>query len=516
MSGNQLQRSTPERQGVRSEAILNLINEWEQMRTQDMRQDIHSFMLLRHGYVIAEGWWAPYGKEMRHAVFSLSKSFTSTAVGFAVSEGLLSVEDKVVSYFKDECPEPTGYLAQMQIKDLLIMSTGQEKEPTTDMIYQKEGDWVKAFFEIPVTTEPGKQFLYNSGATYILSVIVQRVTGQKMIDYLEPRLFAPLGIENPHWNECPKGYNTGGFGMWLRTEDIAKFGQLYLNEGVWEKEQLLPAQWVKEATGYQIDNTGDNPDMDWRQGYGYQFWRCCHGAYRGDGAYGQFCIVMPEQDMVLAITAGMCNTGRPMEAIWKNLLSGVSDKILSEDQNTIKLKEKLSSLQVLLPEGALSQNMLPQGMPTQGVPAQDVPIQGMLTQGLLPKGSGNSEQAVEIEGKKFTMDKNTSEFDHVSFHFQGDSIRMSIDNAGQETVWDIGMGHWIKNAVMRKGRRNIAFMTGTWQDKNTLFLQSRLVETPYAIYYKFTFLDGKASMESKINLYFDDTCWDQDLCWQEI
>lgn len=478
MSGKQLQRSTPERQGVRSEAILNLIKEWEQMRTQDMRQDIHSFMLLRHGYVIAEGWWAPYDKEMQHAMFSLSKSFTSTAIGFAVSEGLLSAEDKVAAYFIEECPEPTGYLAQMRIKDLLIMSTGQEKEPTVDMIYQKEGDWVKAFFETPVTAEPGKKFLYNSGATYILSVIVQKVTGQKMIDYLEPRLFTPLGIENPHWNECPKGFNTGGFGMWLRTEDIAKFGQLYLNKGVWEEKQLLPVQWIKEATGYQIDNTGDNPDMDWCQGYGYQFWRCCHGAYRGDGAYGQFCIVMPEQDMVLVTTAGMCNTGKPMEAIWKHLLPGVTDKVLSEDRNTVKLKEKLASLQVLL-----------------------------------PLGSSKSEQAVEIEGKKFTLDKNTSEFDYISFSFGEDSIRMSASKSSQKEVWNIGIGYWIKNDITRKGRRNISFMTGIWQDKSTLLFQSRLVETPYAVYYKFTFLDGKIMEESKINLYFDDTWWDQDLCW---
>lgn len=488
MPVKQLQRSTPERQGVRSEAILNLINEWEQMRTQDMRQDIHSFMLLRHGYVIAEGWWAPYAREMQHAMFSMSKSFTSTAVGFAVSEGLLSVEDKAVSYFKEEYPKPAGYLAQMRIKDLLTMSTGQEKEPTTDMIYQAEGDWIKAFFESPVTKEPGKQFLYNSGATYILSVIVQRVTGQKMIDYLEPRLFAPLGIESPRWNECPKGYNTGGFGMWLRTEDILKFGQLYLNKGAWEERQLLPVQWIEEAAGYQIDNTGDNPDMDWRQGYGYQFWRCCHGAYRGDGAYGQFCIVMPEQDMVLVTTAGMCNTGRPVEAIWNHLLPGVTDKILSEDRNTVKLKEKLSSLQVLPPEGRL-------------------------TRAVLSDGSDKSEQLTEIEGKKFTLDKNTSEFDYVSFHFQENSIRMSAGRSGQDVVWNIGIGYWIKNDVTRKGRCNLAFMTGIWQDKNTLLLQSRLVETPYAIYYKFVFLDGKVSMESRVNLYFDDTCWDQDLCW---
>ncbi len=169
-----------------------------------------------------------------------------------------------------------------------------------------------------------------------------------------------------------------------------------------------------------------------------------------------------------------------MEAIWKHLLPGVTDKVLSEDKNTVKLQEKLARLHVLL-----------------------------------PSGSSQSEQAVEIEGKKFTLDKDTSEFDHISFHFGEDSIRMSVSKSSQKEVWNIGIGYWIKNDIMRKSRRNIVFMTGIWQDKSTLLFQSRFVETPYAVYYRFTFLHGKIFEESKINLYFDDTWWDQDLCWQE-
>lgn len=462
----------------------------EQMRTQDMRQDMHSFMLLRHGYVIAEGWWAPYTKEMHHAMFSLSKSFISTAVGFMVAEGLLTVEDKVVSYFTKECPEPAGYLDEMRIKDLLIMSTGQGQDITVNIIYQSDGDWVKAFFTSLVTTEPGNKFLYNSGATYILSVIVQKVTGQKVMDYLEPRLFAPLGIKGARSNECPKGYNTGGFGMWLRTEDIARFGQLYLNQGIWEGKQILPPQWIEEATCSQIDNAGDSQAaMDWQLGYGYQFWRGQYNSYRADGAYGQFCIVMPEQDMVLAITSGLSMTAELMEAIWKNLIPELSDKALPEDVYSNKVKEKLSNLQVLL-----------------------------------PVGFRRSKHKIVLEGKKLVIDKITPDFDspernreelnYVTFHFQEDKIQIIVDISGQEAIWKVGVGHWMKNEVMKKGQPSLAYMTGIWPDKDTLFIQCRFVETPYAVHYKFTFYEGKANLESKVNLYFDATQWDHEICWQ--
>ena len=143
----------------------------------------------------------------------------------------------------------------------------------------------------------------------MLSAIVQKATGKTVLDYLRPRLFEPLGIENPTWETSPQGISLGGYGLSIRTEDIARFGQLYLQKGKWQGKQLVPAAWVEAATARQTSN-GSNPKSDWDQGYGYQFWRCRHGAYRGDGAFGQFCIVMPEQDAVVAITSGT-RTCRP-------------------------------------------------------------------------------------------------------------------------------------------------------------------------------------------------------------
>ena len=153
----------------------------------------------------------------------------------------------------------------------------------------------------------------------MLSAIVQKVTGETVFNYLRPRLFDPLGIENPTWDASPQGITFGGVGLNIRTEDIARFGQLYLQKGQWNGKQLLPASWVETATARQTSN-GSDPTSDWDQGYGYQFWRCRHGFYRGDGAFGQYCIVMPDQDAVVAITSGTRNMPAIMNLVWDKLL----------------------------------------------------------------------------------------------------------------------------------------------------------------------------------------------------
>lgn len=473
---NQLKRSTPEQQGVRSQAILNFINELEKTRKQDMSQDYHSFMLLRHGSVIAEGWWEPYRREMPHAMFSLSKSFTSTAIGFAVAEGLLSVEDPVVSYFKKECPKPEGFLAKMRIKHLLSMSTGHVVDTTKFMLYSEDGDWVKAFFKVPVDKEPGTHFLYNTGATYMLSVILQRVTGLKLVDYLRPRFFEPLGISNPVWMECPRGYNTGGYGLSVVTEDVAKLGQLYLNKGVWEGRQLLPGTWVEEATGFHSNN-GSDPDSDWTQGYGYQFWRCRHNAYRGDGAFGQYCVVMPEADMVMVITGGLSDMQLPLNILWKEILPEITDAVLPEASDYTRLMEKLNSLKVLMPAGQKQSRLIPM-----------------------------------ISEKTIRLDKNPDRFETVAFSIEQDRIHMTFGTGEQNQDLVAGIGHWKENYHESKGGRKHVFLTGIWQDEATLLLQRRYVETPYAVQYLFEFKDDQVNMTSKVNVTFGDARWDQELC----
>jgi CubicO group peptidase (beta-lactamase class C family) len=338
-----LPRATPESQGVSSAAVRAFVE------TANRRVNtLHSFMLVRHGRVIAEGWWEPEAPDKPHVMHSLSKSFTSTAVGLAIAEGKLALDDPVLKFFPDDAPpDPSDNLRAMRVRDLLTMTCGHDPEPKrTD----KE-PWVRTFLHHPVPHEPGTHFQYNSLGTHVLSAIVGKVTGQTVLEYLGPRLFEPLGIENPQWLASPQGNTAGGWGLYLRTEDLAKFGQLYLQKGKWDGRQLVPEKWVAEATKYQVANKdapsgrGDKPD--WQAGYGYQFWQCQHNAYRGDGAAGQLCIVMPEQDAVLAVTANTGNMQAEVNVVWETLLPAFRKRPLPPDPDEeAKLGRVLASLKV--------------------------------------------------------------------------------------------------------------------------------------------------------------------------
>lgn len=325
-----LPRSSPEAQGVSSKAILEFIETAE----RDVNS-MHSFMLVRHGKVVAEAWWQPESASTPHVLWSLSKSFTSTAVGLAVEEGKLSIDDPVLKFFPEDAPsEPSANLRAMRVRDLLTMTAGHQDE----LNWRESPNWVKAFLAHPVPHKPGTHFRYNTPATYMLSAIVQKVTGQTVRDYLTERLFQPLGIEQPQWDTSPQGISIGGYGLYLKTEDIAKFGQLYLQNGEWNGKQLIPAAWIEQATSKQVSN-GSDPNGDWDQGYGFQFWRCRHGAFRGDGKDGQFCIVIPEQDVVIALTANTGNMAAELNLVWKKILPAFSEQALPEDPTTqAKLK----------------------------------------------------------------------------------------------------------------------------------------------------------------------------------
>ena len=323
LAGTPLPRSTPEEQGISSAAVRSFLEAADgQINT------LHSFMLVRHGHVIAEAWWKPESADTPHVLWSLSKSFNATAVGLAAAEGKLSLEDPVLKYFPDEGPaDPSANLKAMRVRDLLTMSGGHDVEPKFDL---KVGPSVKDFLAHPVTHQPGTWFRYNTPGSYTLSAIVTKATGQTVLDYLKPRLFEPLGIDNPKWESSAEGYNFGGYGLFLRTEDIAKFGQLYLQKGQWKGKQLLPAPWIEAATTKQVDNdkapSGRTPD--WQQGYGFQFWRCQHRAYRGDGRDGQLCLVMPEQDAVIAITALTGQMQTELDLVWEKLLPAFGENPL--------------------------------------------------------------------------------------------------------------------------------------------------------------------------------------------
>jgi CubicO group peptidase (beta-lactamase class C family) len=319
VTNSHLPRSAPSAQGVDAAGVLAFLD-----AVEAGGMDLHSLMLLRHGHVVAEGWWAPYCADRIHLLYSLSKSFTSTAIGMAEAEGLLSVDDPVVSFFPDKVPSgASSYVTGMKVRHLLAMASGHA-EDTGQALAKGGPDVVRTFLAIPPDQEPGTLFCYNQGCTYTLSAIITKLTGQRLVEYLRPRLFDPLGIEQTYWVQSEEGIDLGYSGLHLATESIAKLGQLYLQEGRWEDKQLVPQSYVAEARSKQVDNRRQAATPDWQQGYGFQFWVCRHDAYRGDGAFGQFCVIVPGADAVIACTAQIHNMQAEINLFWEYLLPALS------------------------------------------------------------------------------------------------------------------------------------------------------------------------------------------------
>lgn len=436
-----LPRNTPEAHGIPSRAVVAFIDAIE---AQGL--GLHSLMLLRHGQVVAEGWWEPYAPEHPHMLFSLSKSFTATAVGLAVAEGRLSVDDPVLPFFPGDAPAAVSEnLAAMRVRHLLSMSTGHAEDTTEHLFRQPDGNWARAFLARPVEYAPGTHFLYNSGASYMLSAIVQRVTGQTLLEYLRPRLFEPLGIANPTWDTCPRGINTGGWGLSIRTEDIARFGQLYLQKGLWHGRRLVPEAWVREATSLQVPN-GTNPDSDWEQGYGYHFWRCRHGAYRGDGAFGQFCVVMPQQDAVLAMTGGLDDMQAVLNLVWAHLLPAMGPTPLPEDRTAHEaLRRGLAGLAI-------------------------APVQGERTLAV----------AARVSGRRYVFPPNEQQLVALSLDCSGTTPTLLLHDAQGEHRIACGHGQWLRGtAGLVDGAPRRVAASGAWTAGDTYTVRLCLYETPF-------------------------------------
>ena len=458
-----LPRSAPEQQGVSSAALLEFVT------AADTQVDVmNSLMLVRHGHVIAEGWWAPYDAASPNELYSLSKSFTSTAVGLAIHEGKLSLDDEVVKVFADDAPaEPSNHLKAMRLRDLLCMSTGHQTEPP---LRGQEAPWTKVFLAHPVEHKPGTHFLYNTPATYMQSAMVQKATGMTVLEYLRPRLFEPLGIENPTWGASAQGITLGGYGLNLRTEDIAKFGQLYLQRGAWQGRQLVPAAWVDAATARQVSN-GSNPLSDWDQGYGYQFWRSRHGCYRGDGAFGQYCLVMPEQDAVLVITSGVRDMQGVLNLVWQRLWPALQSAPLPPDPSAAeRLHAKLASLSVPL-------------VRTQAQPA-----------------------ASERLGKRFQVAANDQQVESITLAADGQEYLLTVRAQGQEQQLSCGRDAWRRGRFTLAGQleRPVA-ASGAWTAENVYTAKLCFYETPFYVTLQLKFDGDKLHYSSETNAGFGPT-----------
>jgi CubicO group peptidase (beta-lactamase class C family) len=461
-----LPRSTPELQGVSSDVLSSL---FDAMDASDI--EFHSVMVVRNGFVIGEGWWAPYAAQYKHTLHSLSKSFTSAAVGLAINEGHFTVETPVMSFFPDMLPGIISpNLAAMKVKHLLTMTTGHQVD---NGLRTDAAPWVQTFLAAPIVHEPGTFYMYNTTASYMLSAIVQKTTGKTVLEFLTPRLMQPLNIVGADWQVSPQGINTGGFGLRIRTEDIAKFSQLYLNKGSWHGKQIIPTSWVEASSKEQWTFTsnpfgGKSPKEhdDWQQGYGYQFWRTQHNGFRSDGLYGQFGIILPDEQTVVAITEQSFNTQKTLNFIWDILLPGLQkSKLPANTQAHQKLKTTEAALQLKF----------------------------------APLGT-TSPVADKINGKKFTLDSNVLGAKAVIFNITPNGCEIVVSYEQGERKLYFGMDKWEKekNGVMLNTQLPFPISSlpnvpspvaanATWSDDNTLYLAIRPVETVTGDSITFTF-----------------------------
>jgi CubicO group peptidase (beta-lactamase class C family) len=465
----QLKRTHPEAEGIPSSAVLDFIQAVEE-HTHPL-DAVQGFMLLRHGNVAAEGWWAPYAPHYAHSLYSLSKSFTSTAIGLAVNEGRLTVDDPVLKFFPDDVPpNPGSNLKSMRVRHLLSMNTGHKEDTTRAVFLSGEENWARVFLSLPVDHQPGTWFVYNTAATYMLSAIITQLTGESLLDYLRPRLFDPLGIENPAWEVDPRGINIGGSGLHIKTEDIARFGQMYLQKGMWQGRRIVPEGWIAEATKATSDNSNTQTNPDWTMGYGYQFWRCRHNAYRGDGAFGQYCIILPEQDAVLTMISGVQDMQVVLDKVWEHLLPAMQPEALPADPHAYsQLCDKLATLS------------LP-----------------------LATGGDASPHAEKWSGKTYQLESNHLDLDSVAIQFGEQTNTLILCNQRGEHRIQMGHSTWLKGFTdMRGCGDEPCAACGAWTTEGTYEVRLCCTEDAYCPIFRFHYTGNDLQMEVEPNAIWD-------------
>ncbi len=440
-----LPRSSPGDQQVDPAAILRFLDAVENHPGVEM----HSLMVVRHGHVVAEGWWAPYSAGRPALLYSLSKSFTSTAAAFAQAEGLLDLDDTVVSHFAEFAGDITDPRSRsVKVRHVAAMASGHTREMAGEALARDPAEPVRGFLLIPPDREPGTVFAYSQPCTYTLASIVQRNAGMPLTQYLRPRLFDPLGIGHVGWQTWPPGREQGFSGLHARTEDIAKLGQLYLQRGRWDGVQLIPEQWVAEATSQQVENSNEL-ESDWGQGYGFQFWMSRHG-YRGDGAFGQFCVILPEHDTVIVTTACTMDMQAVLDAMWDQLLPGLGLPVTDESAQQ-RLTVRLSRL----------------GLPAcqaEPAPADWAPWTGQRF--TVAAGAGDRQLQSRLSSVAVTPGP--------------DGWQLRLSEAGNSITCLVGAGEWAVSVPTDDHGDTIPVAaSGGWLDDSTLRTEIIFLETPH-------------------------------------
>lgn len=452
-----LPRAAPSSRGVDAAGVRAFLD-----AAFDLGAELHGLVIARHGAVIAEGWWEPYRPETVHSLYSLSKMFAATGVGIAVGDGAFDTEDIVIDLLGLPRAAVTPGMEELTVEHLLTMSAGTDYS----VAVRDEDDWVGSFLRLPLPARPGTRFVYDGTATYLLSAVVQAATGRTLADLLRDRLFDPLGVADARWLSCPRGITTGGWGLSVTTETIAKLGLLYLNGGEWQGRRILTRDWVTRALSPLVASdpslggggpvsASDRERSDWHQGYGYHVWTCRHDAVRGDGAFGQFCILLPEQDAVVAITSRTGDLQGLLDLVWRDLLPAF-------DAGT-------------------------------GSAADDGDLAARLRDAALPVSVGTA--ASDQAGGTFRVDPHPMGVSAVEVEIASDAVTLRFERGSGATELVAGFGEWRHGELDLPGgppelHRVIGRSQGipavsriaavaAWADPSTLVITVRYVETPH-------------------------------------
>ncbi|GAB3878015.1 serine hydrolase domain-containing protein [Terrabacter terrigena] len=439
-----LPRSTPSAQGVDASGILDLVDAVEREHL-----GLHSLMVVRHGHVVAEGWWRPYAADRVHLAYSLSKTLTATAVGFLAQEGRLSLDDRVLDHFPELDPNAVapGW-DDVRVRHCLSMTVGHEEDAWTHVFdrmngydFDAAGDWVPRVFATTPTRDPGTVFAYNQVATYVLAVIVRQLTGGGVADVLHPRLLVPLGVqESIPWHRDPLGRELGFTGSHLTTETIASVAQLYLDRGRWNGRQLLSEAWVDEATrAFGPLNEDPGADEDWRRGYGYSFWMQRFG-FRGDGAYGQFLVVLPEHDTVVAVTAEQQRMQSTLDALWEHLVPAIGAPGSAAAEAA--LAERLAGLEI-------------------------------------PAMTGEALGPDHAEFNRSSSSDLAPDYAAVSVTREGAELVLGLARRGEWLRVPVGVGAWRESELVAAGATLPVVASGGWVDEDTFRAEVIAIETPH-------------------------------------
>ena len=462
-----LPHDNPENHGLSSQALTNF---YAAIEKQSLA--VNTFILLQDGNMTSQFARSPYQLDCPQLLFSLSKSMTSIAVGIAWDNHLLSLQDPVISFFPDELPDLISpHLAKMTIHHLLSMNAGHHEDIYAAV--SQEQNWVRAFLALDVDHEPGTHYRYSTHATYMLSAILERVTGQNIVEFLMPRLFEPLGIPRPIWETCPMGVTAGGMGLSLSTESVAKIGHMLLNRGVHAGKKILSEQYIRLATSEQSDNRLGAKRIDSAQGYGYQFHLCRRGCYRGDGGFGQLCFVAPEQKIVIAATSSfpsMDQLQTLLDLIYEHILNAWNKPDSLAPANPQALQSQLSSMN----HSALSSQSIP-------------------------------SKLLDIHQHRYALQSNPAGLRNVAFTQQDTTLTVHFiygDSRDQVLPFDLTKSLHatsIFNKDLSICSQNVVTWA-SWQNHNTLQLTLFYIETPYVVTYTIIYLGETIEFEFNINV----------------